>query len=245
MTDLLTKNKTRWAACKVNPSKLPLFNSVVNRLNNPTAVARYKAVEAKTKVPWWFIAVAHEREASQRWDRSLAQGDPWNKRSIHVPAGRGPFTSWEDAAVDALVNCAPFAAKNKDWSAAGALTLLEKYNGLGYSQRGLPSPYIWAGTDQYTKGKYVADGVFNPNTVDSQLGCAGLLKQMKVFSTSSVTGKQVATGGGIVAVAMATMGAAWQFGASHWPWFLAAGFSAGFFALLYSYLKQGNENVQP
>jgi hypothetical protein len=34
----------------------------------------------------------------------------------------------------------------------GALTLLEQYNGLGYANRGLPSPYIWSGTDRYLKG---------------------------------------------------------------------------------------------
>jgi lysozyme family protein len=111
---------------------------------------------------------------------NLAQGDPWNRQSVHVPKGRGPFNSFEEAAIDALANCAPNAAKNKDWSAGGALTLLERYNGLGYAAKGLPSPYVWAGTDQYTKGKYVADGVFDPNYVDRQLGCAGLLIAMGV-----------------------------------------------------------------
>ena len=78
-------------------------------------------------------AVVHERESSQNWNGSLAQGDPWNLVSTHVPAGRGPFKSWEDAAVDALVNCHPFAARNMDWSIGGTLTMLEQYNGLGYS----------------------------------------------------------------------------------------------------------------
>jgi hypothetical protein len=78
-------------------------------------------------------AVVHERESSQNWNGSLAQGDPWNLVSTHVPAGRGPFKSWEDAAVDALVNCHPFAARNMDWSIGGTLTMLEQHNGLGYS----------------------------------------------------------------------------------------------------------------
>jgi lysozyme family protein len=132
----------------------------------------------KTGVPWAFIAVAHERECSQNWTGSLAQGDRWNKVLVHVPAGRGPFKSWEDAAIDALVNCAPHAARNKDWSIGGTLTMLEQYNGLGYAARGRPSPYIWSGTDQYVSGKYVRDGVYDPRAVDSQLGCAGLLMAM-------------------------------------------------------------------
>jgi len=60
----------------------------------------------------------------------------------------------------------------------GALTLLEEYNGLGYAARGRPSPYIWASTNQYVKGKYIADGNYDPNAVDRQLGCAALLVRM-------------------------------------------------------------------
>lgn len=50
-------------------------------------------VERITGVPWFVIAVIHQRDASQGWDRSIAQGYPWDKVSIHVPKGRGPFVS--------------------------------------------------------------------------------------------------------------------------------------------------------
>jgi lysozyme family protein len=43
----------------------------------------------------------------------------------------GPFKSWEDTAVDALLNCVPCAALNRDWSIGGTLTKLEENNGLG------------------------------------------------------------------------------------------------------------------
>jgi len=157
MTDLnalRAANAKRWVNARLTKS----FASVARRLVHPGAKARYLAVSAKTGVPWAFIAVAHERECSQDWAGSLAQGDPWNRVSIHVPAARGPFASWEDAAVDALVNCAPYAARNRDWSIGGTLAMLEQYNGLGYAARGRPSPYIWSGTDQYVSGKYVRDG---------------------------------------------------------------------------------------
>jgi lysozyme family protein len=175
MTDLSALRKAnagRYANAKLTRS----FISSARRL--VAAKSRYQAVSARTGVPWAIIAVIHERECSQDWSGSLAQGDPWNRVSVHVPAGRGPFKSWEDAAVDALVNCPPYAARNKDWSIGGALTKLEQYNGLGYAARGRPSPYIWAGTDQYRSGKYVRDGVYDPNVVDSQPGCAGLLLTM-------------------------------------------------------------------
>jgi lysozyme family protein len=139
------------------------------------AKPRYQAVEAKTGVPWFVIAVIHERESGQNWFASLAQGDPWNRVSVHVPAGRGPFRSWEDAATDALADCAPYLARNHDWSIGGTLTKLEEYNGLGYAARCVPSPYLWAGTNQYRSGKYVRDGVYDASAIDGQPGCAGLL----------------------------------------------------------------------
>jgi lysozyme family protein len=171
---LRAANERRWASAKITRN----FALVAQRLVARGAKAKYQSVSARTGVPWPIIAVIHERECSQNWSGSLAQGDPWNKVSIHVPAGRGPFASWEEAAVDALVNCSPHAARNKVWSIGAALTKLEEYNGLGYAARGRPSPYIWSGTDQYVSGKYVRDGVYDPNVVDSQLGCAGLLMAM-------------------------------------------------------------------
>ena len=71
--------------------------------------------------------------------------------------------------------------------------MLEEYNGLGYASRGKPSPYIWSGTDQYQAGKYVRDGVYDPDAVDSQLGCAGLLKAMMALDpTITFTGVAIA-----------------------------------------------------
>jgi lysozyme family protein len=190
MIDLLAlkaANAKRWQSAKL--LKPDTFNAVAKHLAEPVAKARYQAVQARTGVPWFVIAVIHERECSQDWTGSLAQGDPWDRVSVHVPAGRGPFKSWEEAAIDALVNCAPFAARNKDWSIGGTLTKLEEYNGLGYASRGRPSPYIWSGTDQYVSGKYIRDGVYDPSAVDSQLGCAGLLMAMMALDpTITFTG---------------------------------------------------------
>ena len=188
MADLVrlkAANAQRWANMKLTRN----FTVIARRLIEPTAKSRYQKVSAKTGVPWPVIAVIHMREASQDWTGSLAQGDPWNRVSVHVPAGRGPFRSWEEAAVDALVNCHPYAAHNKDWSIGGTLAKLEQYNGLGYAAKGRPSPYIWAGTNQYVSGKYVRDGVYDPNHVDTQPGCANLLKtMMQLDPTITFTG---------------------------------------------------------
>jgi lysozyme family protein len=188
MTDLIAlkaANARRWANARLTRN----FSSIAKHLVALDAKFRYQAVAAKTGVPWAMIAVIHERESSQDWTGSLAQGDPWNRVSVHVPAGRGPFRSWEEAAIDALVNCQPHAARNKDWSIGGMLTKLEEYNGLGYASRGRPSPYVWSGTDQYVSGKYIRDGVYDPNVIDRQLGCAGLLLAMMALDpTITFTG---------------------------------------------------------
>lgn len=188
MTDLISlkaANATRWKNAKL--LKQGTFNAVAKHLVD--AKQRYLSVANKTGVPWFVIAVIHEREASQNWFTQLGQGDPLNAVSRHVPAGRGPFATWEEGAVDALVNCAPYAARNKDWSVGAALVQLELYNGTGYASRGLPSPYLWAGTDQYHSGKYIRDGVYDPNAVDQQLGCAGLLRaMMQLDPTITFTG---------------------------------------------------------
>lgn len=179
---LKAANLVRWNAATVLPGLISAVDTVSHRL--VATKPRYQTVEAKTGVPWAVIAVIHERESSQSWLASLAQGDPWNRASIHVPRNRGPFPSWEAAAEDALVVCAPHAAAWHDWSIGGALTLLEQYNGLGYAAMGIPSPYIWASTDQYHRGKYIADGHFDPNAVDHQIGCAALLARMTLIDTS-------------------------------------------------------------
>lgn len=177
---LLEQNKLRWEKCHVSADKGPAFAKIADRIKANKAV--YVDIEKATGVPWWFIGTVHYRESNLDMMTNIANGQSFSKKTTIVPKGRGPFKTFKEAAIDALVNCAPHAARNKDWSAAGALTLLEAYNGLGYSTRGLPSPYIWSGTDQYSKGKFVADHVFDPDVVDVQMGCAGVLKFLGVFN---------------------------------------------------------------
>lgn len=171
---LKQKNVERWNRAKIVPALL----SQVERASKKLLAAkdRYEMVEVKTNMPWWIIAVIHWRECTADFRRSLAQGDSWRIESVHIPKGRGPFSSWEEAAIDALTKCPPFIARNEDWSIENALTVLEKYNGLGYAKHNMPSPYLWAMTNQYLRGKYVSDGIYDPTTVDKQIGCAAILK---------------------------------------------------------------------
>lgn len=223
--ELIKKNSARWK----NVAPTHDYSKIARRLLSTKD--RYQAVEAVTGVPWYVIAVIHERESAQNWNTQLAQGDPLRQVSRHIPKGRGPFDTWEDGAYDALVNCHPYASKWKDWTAGGTLTILELYNGLGYAQKNRPSSYVWAGTNQYKSGKYVADGVWDPNAIDSQPGCASLLISMKAkdpsiqFSDEKPVIKEeekltppkfvsptAAATGGIAATALS----AWMFLKAHW-----------------------------
>jgi lysozyme family protein len=182
---LIQKNDERWGRCEIKPSRIAEVNEVAERLVEPVARSKYVILSNLTSVPWWVIAVIHEREADQNWKCSIAQGDPWNHVSRHVPRGRGPFKDWLSAGVDALEKCAPFAGRWKDWSAGGTLTLLELYNGTGYEDyHHEASPYIWGATNMEEEGKYIADGHYSATVWDTQLGCAALLKKMMELDAS-------------------------------------------------------------
>ncbi len=55
----------------------------------------------------------------------------------------------------------------------------ERYNGLGYYNKGVNSPYIYSGTNLYEKGYYPADGVYDPDLKDKHAGVYVLIKKIK------------------------------------------------------------------
>lgn len=211
-------NAKRWQNMHIPMARSLSFENVANKIK--ANKARYQAVANKTGVPWEVIGVIHYRESSLNFNTYLGNGEPLNRVTRLVPKGRGPFSSWEEGAIDALVQAPPYAAKNKDWSIGGTLEIIEKYNGLGYASKGIPSPYVWAGTDQYSRGKYVADGVFDPNYADTQLGCAGLLKFLaykKPAFVPQVVEKNAATLLGSMAAGIAAAAVyAKDFVVDHW-----------------------------
>jgi len=251
--NLAEKNKARWDAMHIPSDKGPVFKAVADRLlfQKPRYEAVAKALKEKGyNIPWEFIAVTHQREASGDFTKYLGNGQPLNKKTTIVPKGRGPFTSWEEGAIDALVYAPPYAAKNKDWTVGGTLAKLEEYNGLGYAAKGVPSPYLWAGTDQYVKGKYVADHVYDPNHVDTQLGCAGLLKFLGYgtmvktpVAVTAGTGAAVVVGGGAAALSNQTV---WDHVMNHaWAYGITAGLITLFVALvIYAHKNKGELSVK-
>lgn len=146
----------------------------------------YQSVQVKTNVPWYVIAVIHERESDANFHTHLHNGDPLSARTHHVPAGRPrsgkpPFT-WEESAVDALEMRG--LHKIEDWSIERICYELEGYNGWGYRMHGVPSAYLWSWSSVYKGGKYVADGVWSSAKMDPQPGCMPLIARLMKFDPS-------------------------------------------------------------
>jgi len=144
--------------------------------------SRYEKVSAATNVPWFVIGLIHMMESDLSFNDHLHNGDPLSERTVHVPRGRPktgspPFT-WEESAIDAL-GFDGFSGVTDNWCVERIAFMLEGYNGWGYRNRGIASPYLWSKTNNYTKGKYIEDGVFDPNYVSEQSGAMGLLSVMR------------------------------------------------------------------
>ena len=67
-------------------------------------------------------------------------------------------------------------ADSKDMAAM--LSFAEVYNGFGYFNKGVVSPYIYSGTNLYKKGKFVSDGSYNASVTDKQPGVFILIKKI-------------------------------------------------------------------
>lgn len=203
VSTLIARNAQRWNAMTLDSDRIPRFDAIARSLTAPNPKKVYQEIEKATKVPWWVVGVIHQRESNQNFDTQLGQGDPLGQVSRHDPAGRGPFfnhptdpplhDAFYRAALDALIDCAPHAAKWTDWSSGGTLTILEEYNGLGYAMRGVPSAYVWSGTNQYMSGKFIADHVYRAGTKDVQEGCAPIIARMMLMDKSIAFGPIVAT----------------------------------------------------
>ncbi len=169
-----------WDALRISPYRIKEIGNWAKKI--VAAKARYQAIERVTGVPWYWIGPVHVRESSMDWNASLAQGDPWNRASTHVPAGRGPFASWEAAAIDALQ--LQGLTRVKDWRLEKVLYHGEAYNGWGYYAHGVPSPYVFGATNIQKPGKYVADGRWSSTTMDTQPGTAAMLKAIMALDSS-------------------------------------------------------------
>lgn len=139
----------------------------------------FESVRAAIGVPVIFSGPSFLREADLDFSLSPAQGDPWRRVSKHVPRGLGPYRSWQDAAVAAYRVNGIDKVGDGNWTWELECFYAEALNGFGYrDEHRMHSPYLWAGTNIQTRGKYVADGKFDPEHMDEQVGVIPLAKRL-------------------------------------------------------------------
>lgn len=169
-----------WKSMSVSPEWARTSDAVARKMI--ASQGRYAVAVSGTDVPWWFVAVVHAMECSLRFDQHLHNGDTLRGRTVRIPKDRPPVGSppftWEESARDAVTY--DKLDKVADWSLASVLYHWHRYNGINneYKRRGIPTPYLWSGSQHYRKGKYVADGKFDPEAVSKQVGAAVLLKSL-------------------------------------------------------------------
>ena len=178
----------------------PELNRVATKIQLHKPV--YERVEKATGVPWRLVAVIHLREAGEQdighWQCVLHNGEHivgTGQKTTLVPEGCGPFATWHDAAVHALKQKG--FDKIKEWPIPRMLWALEPYNGYGYRNKGLRSPYLWASTNHQQRGKYIRDRVFDPTVMDEQVGCAAQLKYLGVGAKTASPTEVAGVGAGI------------------------------------------------
>lgn len=185
-TELKNEYLTLWQSCQINPAYANGVAWYVKQIEKYRDT--YESVAQETDVPWFVIAVIHAMESTFKFTRHLHNGDPLTLRTVNVPAGRPqggqpPFT-WKESAIDALEYNG--ATDIRSWDLPTVFWFLEGYNGWGYRE-GLGrdttppcrSAYIYSGTNHYIKGKYIGNGIFDPNAVSDQVGCMAQLKELE------------------------------------------------------------------
>ena len=177
---LRAEYESLFAGCAIRPERTSAVAWYRNKILANRV--RYEAIATATEAKWWFVAIVHALEATFNFQGHLHNGDPLAHRTVHVPAGRppqwNPPTDWTSSAIDAITF--EGFANQDDWSLARALFRFEGFNGYGYHSKGINSPYLWSFSNQYTKGKYVQDGVYDPNAVSAQCGAAVMLKALQL-----------------------------------------------------------------
>lgn len=171
-----------WEKMVIRPSVIPAIDNVIREMLDDYHWREYLEVEAATRVPAQVTAIINDRESGGHLDTYLGNGQKLNRVTTIVPKGRGPFhgpDAFVKGAIDAYKLEKMLGLSWYDGSGIPRLGYkVEGFNGFGYRNRGLNSPYLYAGSQLYSRGKYVADGKFDPNYVDTQLGALVIFKRL-------------------------------------------------------------------
>jgi len=186
-----------WAELEPAPERVPALQAIAAALIANKATYRRVAGAVWSQASLWFIvALIDQMEGGGGCRTHLHNGDPLTARTINVPAGRPPgephgsitvsagniavraFT-FEESAIDALIfDDLDKVPKDADgnWPIERVAYQLEKYNGGGYLDKPIVSPYLASWSNKYTKGKFTSDHHYDPEAVSQQPGALSILK---------------------------------------------------------------------
>ena len=180
--ELADEYRSLWASCVIRTEKARQVKR--EALLAASGEQRYRDAGGAVGAPWVFVGCVHMLEGGCNFNTHLHNGDPLKARTVHVPKGRPPLPlvppfTWEQSAADALA--LKSLGQWRNWTIAGLLYQLERYNGWGHRlyHASVKSPYLWAGSNHYTKGKYVSDGKWSATAVSAQIGAAVLLRELE------------------------------------------------------------------
>jgi len=166
-------------SCIITASVLPEVDRTIDRIK--LGQSQYLQVETATSVPWYVVALIHSLECDLNFREHLHNGDSLDNYTTDDPAGRpqvghGPPFTWLESAIDAIQY--DRLDEFSDWDVARICYECESFNGWGYRAYSINSPYLWAGCQHYTAGKFIADHEFSATAVSDQIGAAVLLRRM-------------------------------------------------------------------
>ncbi len=167
-----------WNSIAIRPEKVSTVDYYVDMIQKNKT--RYLNIQNSLGVPWFWVGIIHGLEGSFNFATHLHNGDSLSRRTVQVPNGRptnsAPPFSWEFSAKDAI-NYDGYSTWS-DWQLASILAYsFERFNGFGYRGWDINSPYLWSYSYHYTRGKYVADGRYDPYFVSGQAGAMVILKR--------------------------------------------------------------------
>ncbi|MDB5612066.1 MAG: hypothetical protein JWP25_8966 [Bradyrhizobium sp.] len=179
------------AILQVKPSAVGEVDRLARKGLTVNAVAQYMRVQEAIGIP---IPVQHSictRESNADFSRSPAQGDRWDRVSVNVPRGIGPFNSWYDAAIYSWTKADKLNVLSVPaWFMAYAMWKDEAYNGFGYRSHGVRSPYLVGGTNLQQIGRYAGDSNWVEEW-DTQIGTVPVMLRMIELMPSLAFGQSV------------------------------------------------------